>query len=142
MKPHIHAENSAKKFGGKSNDYLKIHQWFDASKEQWPDNRHRALRHHTFGIFDAERVFGVVIVNSDRNNISVRDIGEQHVLEDLGFIPTVADYFQYLEYKDWMHHGNEKPEKINEKNIKHPLNSVVSFDDDNAIQNFTQRLID
>ena len=65
MKPHIHAESSVKKFGGVPTDYLKIHQWFDATKEQWPDNRHRALRHHTFGIFDAERVFGAVIVNSD-----------------------------------------------------------------------------
>ncbi len=102
MKPHIHAQNSARLFGGKSDDYIDIHQWFDATKEHFPDNRHRALRHHTQGIFEAERVFGKVKINSDGKEFSVRDIGEQHVQEDLGFIPTVHDYLQHLELQDWM----------------------------------------
>jgi hypothetical protein len=30
--PLKHAESSAKKFGGKPDDYLPIHNWFDESK--------------------------------------------------------------------------------------------------------------
>lgn len=112
MKPFIHAQNSAKKFGGNQDDYLKIHNWFDETKAHFADNRHRALRHHTFGIFEAEKVFGIVITNSDNKQVSVRDIGEQHVLEDLGFIPTVSDYLNLMEYKPWMHKEKELIENI------------------------------
>ena len=41
--PLRHAENSARKFGGKAEDYLPIHNWFDESKAFFPDFRHRAF---------------------------------------------------------------------------------------------------
>ncbi len=44
--PFKHAESSARKFGGKAEDYLAIHNWFDESKSFFTDFRHRALRHH------------------------------------------------------------------------------------------------
>ena len=80
--PLTHAENSARKFRGKAEDYLAIHNWFDESKAFLADFRHRALRHHAEGIFMAERLFGIAIVNSDGNQVPVRYIGEQHVKED------------------------------------------------------------
>ena len=49
--PFKHAESSARKFGGKAEDYLAIHNWFDESKSFFTDFRHRALRHHAEGIF-------------------------------------------------------------------------------------------
>ena len=63
--PIKHAQSSARKFGGKVEDYLAIHNWFDDSKAFLGDFRHRALRHHAEGIFLAEKLFGVAIVNSD-----------------------------------------------------------------------------
>jgi hypothetical protein len=63
--PLQHAESSTKKFGGKPEDYLPIHNWFDESKAFFADFRHRALRHHAEGIFLAEKLFGVAIVKSD-----------------------------------------------------------------------------
>ena len=108
MKPYLHAESSAKKFGGVPNDYLKIHCWFDQTKAHFPDNRHRAVTHHTQGIFEAERIFGITFENSDKKIISTRDIGEQHVLEDLGFIPTLSDYLYQMTYQNWMH-GDGRP---------------------------------
>ena len=63
--PLKHAESSVRKFGGRPEDYLPIHNWFDESKAFIPDFRHRALRHHAEGIFLAEKLFGVSIVNSD-----------------------------------------------------------------------------
>jgi len=49
--PIKHAESSARKFGGKAEDYLAIHNWFDESKAFLSDFRHSALRHHNEGIF-------------------------------------------------------------------------------------------
>jgi hypothetical protein len=79
--PIKHAQSSARKFGGRAEDYLPIHNWFDESKAFFADFRHRALRHHAEGIFLAERVFGVVFVNSDGKQVPVRYVGEQHVRE-------------------------------------------------------------
>lgn len=42
--PLEHAQSSAKKFGGKPEDYLAVHRWFDESKAFFPDFRHRAFR--------------------------------------------------------------------------------------------------
>lgn len=105
MHPMHHAESSARKFGGRADDYLKLHEWMDATKETLCDFRHRALRHHSQGIFELERVFGVSIVNSDGKQVPVRYIGEQHVREDMGFIPTVADWFRNIRRENWMSRG-------------------------------------
>jgi hypothetical protein len=101
--PLKHAESSAKKFGGKAEDYLPIHNWFDESKAFFPDFRHRALRHHSEGIFLAEELFGVTIVNSDGQQIPVRYVGEQHVREDLGRIPTAQDWLLQIKPQRWMY---------------------------------------
>ena len=101
--PLKHAENSAKKFGGNAEDYLAIHNWFDESKAFLADFRHRALRHHTEGIFLAEKLFGVTIVNSDGKQIPVRYVGEQHVREDLGRIPTAQDWLSEITPQVWMY---------------------------------------
>jgi len=101
--PFHHAQSSAKRFGGKPEDYLPIHDWFDGTKELEPTFRHRALRHHTHGIFEAERVFGHTITNSDGKKVPVRVIGEQHVKEDFsGFIPTVHDWLKGIPFEEWM----------------------------------------
>ena len=100
--PFHHALSSVKRWGGVPEDYLPIHEFFDASKMCLADARHRALRHHAEGIFLAERVFGSVITNSQGRAVPVRFIGEQHVQEDLGWIPTVKDWLQHLPVAAWM----------------------------------------
>jgi hypothetical protein len=104
MKPIIHAQNSVKKFGGQPEDYIEIHNWFDSSKQFIASWAHRAMYHHTAGIFLCEKIFGTTIKNSDGKLVSVRDIGEQHVLEDFGgkFIPTPQDYLQEINLQPWM----------------------------------------
>lgn len=91
-----------KLFGGKPDDYLAIHNWFDESKAHLPDLRHRALRHHCEGIFLCERLFGVTITNTDGKQVPVRLVGEQHVKDDLGWIPTVKDWLINLKIEPWM----------------------------------------
>lgn len=107
--PYHHAVSSAKKWGGVPEDYQAIHDFFDASKEFWADPRHRALRHHTQGIFECERVFGHAIKISTGRMIPVRWVGEQHVKEDCGFIPTMQDWFCNIKMQKWM---GEPPVKL------------------------------
>jgi len=82
-----HAQSSAKKFGGAPKDYLAVHRWFDGSIAFFPDFRQLALRHHAEGIFLAERIFGVTVLNLDGAAVPIRYLGEQHLKEDLGRVP-------------------------------------------------------
>ena len=122
--PNIHAASSAKKFGGKTEDYLPIHEWFDQSKELMADMRHRALRHHSAGIYEAERVFGNSIINSDGKEVFVRYVGEQHIIEDLGFIPTLEDWFENMELQKWMLSRDMRIHKANKAKEKLPTSLV------------------
>jgi hypothetical protein len=107
--PYYHAKSSAKKFGGEASDYQHIHDWFDQTKSHLPDVRHRALLHSSFGIFLAEQVFGTVLTRkSDGRSVPIRAIGEQHVLEDMGRIPTVQDWFKNMPMEAWMARGARK----------------------------------
>jgi hypothetical protein len=105
--PYHHALSSAKTYGGKWEDYIKIHNWFDETKSAFPDMRHRAMRHHAEGIFWCEQIFGVVVTNSDGKNVPVRFIGEQHIKEDIGFIPTIKDYLENMNTVGWMYKPGE-----------------------------------
>lgn len=100
--PLFHARSSARRYGGKPEDYLAIHNWFDESKSYVGDVRHRALRHHAEGIFLCEKLFGVTVTNSDGREVPVRFIGEQHVIEDLGRIPSVSDWLSEMPMRAWM----------------------------------------
>ena len=89
MTPLQHAQISAKRYGGAAEDYQDIHEFFDQTKAFVPDMRHRAYLHNSFGIFLAAQMFGKVRVNSEGRAYSVRHVAEDHVLEDLGFIPSL-----------------------------------------------------
>jgi hypothetical protein len=97
-----HAVSSAKKFGGIPEEFLRFHEFLDASKSHMADFRHRALRHHSEGIFMLEALFGSAITLSNGRVLPVRFVGEQHVLEDLGRIPTVADWLGRIQPESWM----------------------------------------
>lgn len=107
--PIHHAARSAARFGGREEDYQAIHDWFDASKGHMPDLRHRALRHHSEGIFLCESVFGAAITNADGKRVPVRQIAEQHVMDDLGWIPSVKDWLQHVQVQPWMTRCPWKP---------------------------------
>lgn len=110
-----HAVSSQRKWGGSVEDYLPIHDWFDESKMMMADFRHRALRHHAEGIFMAERIFGHTITNSDGRVVPVRFVGEQHVKEDCGFIPSMQDWFKNIRPERWMGEPPVKLEKVLEQ---------------------------
>ena len=105
--PYHHALSSVRRWGGVAEDYQAIHDWFDASKAITADFRHRALRHHAEGIFACEAVFGTTITISTGRVVPVRLIGERHVVEDLGFIPSFADWVRSIRPEPWM--GRARP---------------------------------
>lgn len=101
-----HAEASARKFGGKPEDYIDIHEFIDSSKKSFGDVRHRALFHNTIGPWLCQEVFGRVReITTDSGKvkkIAVREIAESHIIEDLGCIPEVGDWLNCMDCKAWM----------------------------------------
>lgn len=77
---------------------------------------HRALRHHTHGIFEAERVFGIYITDSAGKQVPVRVIGEQHVFKDFGRIPTPQEWLSKIPFETWMQ-PNPKAQRELERSI-------------------------
>ena len=47
-------------------------------------------------------IFGTTLTNSVGKTVPVRTIGEQHVKDDLGWIPSVKDWLQHLQFQPWM----------------------------------------
>lgn len=116
-----HAESSAKKWGGVPEDYLRVHEWFDETKALFCDNRHRALRHHAEGIAMAVKMLGPIVVNSNGKKVPVREIGEQHVREDLGYIPPASDWLREIRPRAWMNRVGAKNPYDSEGRLKEPF---------------------
>lgn len=120
MKPLIHAKNSVRKFGGKVEDYLPLHNWMDSTKGYIPDMRHRMVLHNAWGIMLAEQIHGVYFKNSDGRDVSVRDVLEQHVMDDLGHIPTLEKCLAGMPAEPWMGHRefHGTPLKVNASQVE------------------------
>ncbi len=93
MKPHLHAKNSVKKYGGTIEDYLPIHDFIDSSKIAVPVKMRSV---------SSMGMFGALITNSEGKRVSTRDLAEEHVIDDLGFIPTMQDYLEHMTLEPWM----------------------------------------
>lgn len=136
MNEFFHAQASAAKYGGKPEDYLAVHSFLDQSKEHHGDLRHRALLHNTFGIKLAEQVFGITIANSDGKQIPVRNLLEEHILQDLGRLPSVSDWLNTMPLLPWMgglKSYNRKPKRRFEttrslSEILHPSRGPITYD--------------
>ncbi|WP_433814434.1 DUF6915 family protein [Flavobacterium johnsoniae] len=100
MNSVIHSQISVHKRGGKIDDYLKIHDFMDSTKELCSDNRHRIL-HTMWGIKRViVPVFGHTIINSNGKAVNVKDLCEQdHILPDYQnrFIPNLSDFVKAID---------------------------------------------
>lgn len=120
MKPFLHSRIHQKRYGGLESDYADIDDFIDSSKAAMPDVRHRAILHSAFGCFIVEQMFGRTRMNSDGKEYSPRDVAEDHILQDLGFIPTMEQYLNNMTIQGWMS-GTEK------RNTG-PKTQFISFD--------------
>ena len=99
--PLLHAKSSVKKFGGKVEDYIHLHNWMDETKAWVGHSYHRMFRHHSEGIFEMEKIFGSSFINSDDKVVYTRYVGEQHVKEDCyDYIPTAKEWIQAIQSKE------------------------------------------
>lgn len=101
--------SASHKWGGTPEDYIEIESFIDSSKKTHGDYRHRAMYHHTLGVYLCEDMFGKTITiqkNKKSIEVPVRLIAERHIVEDLGFLPSPADYLKAIPYDDdstrWM----------------------------------------
>ena len=70
MIPYIHAELSVKRFGGKVDDYLDIHELMDSTKATFPNNGHRMITHNSWFVVEIlPKIFGHQRINSDGKKI-------------------------------------------------------------------------
>lgn len=95
--PWYHSLSHAKRFGGVAEDYTPLNTWLDQTKAFTADCRHRLVLHNAWGIFLAERHFGLLYTRaSDGAKLPTRPLAERHVFEDLGSIPGVAQCLAQL----------------------------------------------
>ena len=109
----IHSAASARHFkAGTAADYHPIHLFIDQYKSQVGDVRHRAFLHHSNGPFMVEQHFGPFITVKDRegNDVQIltRDIAESHIIEDLGWLPSPADWVSCMSCAVWMGGKSQK----------------------------------
>lgn len=121
---YFHAQSSSRKWGGEPEDYIEIHEFLDGSKVTFGDVRHRALLHNTWGVWMVQQVFGRVVEVQKKTGglkkVAVREVAENHILEDLGFIPEVGDWLNNMDMKVWM--GGKQNKFIGREEI---LNKTV-----------------
>jgi len=106
--PLIHSKSSVKRWGGKVEDYLPIHELIDSPKSCMNNNSARVLTHNTwFAYTIVPKIFGYNITNSDGKSVDVVDIAMLHILEDfrMKFVPTPQDYLKHLEVQPWFNNG-------------------------------------
>jgi hypothetical protein len=108
-----HAMSSARRWGGTPETYLPIHEKIDSSKRIIGDVRHRSLYHHTEGVWLMQEIFGTTLTVPKKSGrgtheVPVRLIAEQHILEDLGWLPSPADYIDGMPVKKWMSGSQRK----------------------------------
>ncbi len=127
--PVFHSQNSVARHGGSIQDYLPIHSLIDSSQAAMGDTRHRALTHNSWFITTIlPQIFGDSITNSDGTEISVTEIGQQHVLEDYGglFIPTVQDWLANIAFADWMDNAKGQAVPSSRRRIAEQVAAVVA----------------
>jgi hypothetical protein len=96
------AQQSALRFGGPSHAYLSLHAWFLETSLWFDDARHLAMRHHAFGIFEAEARFGTVLRPPGCHPVPTRIVAERHVRAVMRTIPSADTVLRTLRPDRWM----------------------------------------
>jgi hypothetical protein len=106
--PEIHSKSSVKRWGGKIEDYIAIHELIDSPKATMNNNSSRALTHNTwFAYTIIPKIFGYNITNSSGKSVDTIDIAMLHIAEDfrMKFVPTPQDYLKHMQVQPWFNNG-------------------------------------
>lgn len=126
--PLIHSKSSVKRWGGKVEDYLKIHILIDSPKAAMNNNTARTLTHNTWFAYEIiPKIFGYNITNSDGKSVDTVDIAMLHISEDFRHkgIPTPQDYLENLVVQPWMNNAvGDIPSVEAQKRSRELLNRI------------------
>ncbi|WP_327294441.1 DUF6915 family protein [Streptomyces sp. NBC_01197] len=129
-----HAVSAAKKWGGEPEHYLPIEEFIDSSKKVLGDARHRSMYHHTLGVWLVQEVFGPTLDipkgtpgSSHTRTVSVptRLVAERHIIEDLGWLPSPADYIENMPIAAWMSGSKRKEVPLSHLLLNQPTEASV-----------------
>jgi hypothetical protein len=91
-----------RKFSGEIGDYQFLINFFDQFNTD--DPRSKFILNHSWGIFDAESVFGVVFNRkSDGKEIPTRTVAESVLCTNFGKIPTPHEWIESITEASWMY---------------------------------------
>ena len=127
--PLIHSKSRVKRWGGKVEDYLPLHELIDSPKATMNNNSVRVLTHNTWFAYQImPKIFGYNIINSDGRSVDVVDISMLHIAEDfrMKFVPTPQDYLQHLQVQAWFNNGVKELDSPEAKNIVTDLLTKIS----------------
>jgi len=127
--PLIHSKSSVKRWGGKVEDYLPLHELIDSPKATMNNNSVRVLTHNTWFAYQImPKIFGYNIINSDGKSVDVVDISMLHIAEDfrMKFVPTPQDYLQHLQVQAWFNNGVKELDSQEAKDIVTDLLTKIS----------------
>ena len=103
-----HSKSSVKRWGGKVEDYLELHELLDSPKSTMNNNTGRMMTHNTwFAYTIIPKIFGYNIINSDGKSVDTVDIAMLHIAEDYRMtgVPTPQDFLKHMEVQAWMNNG-------------------------------------
>jgi hypothetical protein len=128
--PLIHSKSSVKRWGGKVEDYLPIHELIDSPKATMNNNSARLLTHNVWFCYQIiPKIFGYNITNSDGKSVDTTDIAMLHIAEDfrMKFIPTAQDYLKHLDVQPWMCNGVKELDNEEAKEAVVQLNKRLHY---------------
>lgn len=83
-------------------DLLPLCKWMGETAAWFGDTRHLAMRHHAFGIFEAEERFGIAITTAGGTLLPTRYVAERHVRHVVGRLPSATDWLRRIQGQLWM----------------------------------------
>ncbi len=101
MLAHL-TRRSVNRFGGEQDRYEELHRWFLNTREWFQDRRHLLMRHHSFGIFEAEKKFGYVYPIGHSKFLPTRILAEAHIRSLFRSIPSADMIINHLSMRKWM----------------------------------------
>lgn len=122
MNPYKHALSTVKRYGGKVDDYLKIHELLDSPKSSIGNHTNRFATHNMWFCLEViPKIFGYNFINSDGKEVDSTAIALQHVSEDFKhkFIPSLHDYLKNMNVEPWMQNGVKQID--NEESIQNAI---------------------
>jgi hypothetical protein len=96
------AAASARHFNTDPAAMVPLHSWFLETAGWFEDARHFAIRHHSFGCFQAEQRFSEVLGRDTPHPVPTRVAGEWHISTVIGRIPATADILRRIKGQPWM----------------------------------------